>query len=472
MKAEEIGAQLEIIERTINPFPNGASLEEILTESGLSIKKHTLLRRLDLLRQQGKVQMQGQKKGARYFLVKTALNRLIMEGENYANISEPPVAGKDQVPLSMMAQITKRELSKPVTARKAVGYNRFFLESYRPNHDFYLSEAERGSLRKTGSTYMSDQAAAGTYARQMLNRLLIDLSWNSSRLEGNTYSLLDTQQLIEMGEQASGKPAADAQMILNHKEAIEFLLSDPDGEIGFNRYTILNLHAILANNLLPDPSAPGRLRKFGVGIGQSVYTPLPIPQQIEEMFDLMLLKAGEIKDPFEQAIFIMVQLPYLQPFEDVNKRVSRLAANLPLNKSNLIPLSFIGVPPELYFQGLLGVYEKNNTSLLRDIFLWAYEQSANRYATIRQTIGEPDPFRVKYKDLLHQLIREIIEQGSDRQRAGFLIRARALQLPGEHKSRFTEMVETELLSLHEGNFARYQIRPAVFKNWKKAWDKY
>ena len=180
---------------------------------------------------------------------------------------------------------------------------------------------------------------------------------------------------------------------------------------------------------------------------------------------LLLSKAGEINDPFEQALFIMVQLPYLQPFDDVNKRVSRLAANLPLNKGNFIPLSFIGVPQDLYIQGLMGVYERNNTSLIKDIFLWAYEQSANRYATMRQTIGEPDPFRVKYKDILHPLIREIIEQESNRQQADFLIKARVLQLPREDVNRFTEMAETELMSLHEGNFARYQVRPAVFDRW-------
>ena len=286
MKADEIAAQLELIVRTMPSFQDGATLEQILIGSGLSVEKHTLLRRLDLLKQQGKIQMRGQKKGARYFLAKSEPNHLIPEGESSGSISEQPIAGEDQIPLSMKAQLLKRELSKPVTARKAVGYDRYFLERYRPNFDFYLSEVERGSLRKTGSTHASDQAAAGTYARHMLSRLLIDLSWNSSRLEGNTYSLLDTQLLIEKGERATEKPPADAQMIMNHKEAIEFLLSDQDGEIGFNRYTILNLHGILANNLLPDPSAPGRLRKFGVGIGQSSYTPLDTPQQIEEMFDV------------------------------------------------------------------------------------------------------------------------------------------------------------------------------------------
>lgn len=114
---------------------------------------------------------------------------------------------------------------------------------------------------------------------RLAHRLLIDLSWNSSRLEGNTYSLLETERLISAGEAASGKDALEAQMILNHKEAIEFLI-DSAGEIGFNRYTLLNLHALLSDNLLDDPTASGRLRSIAVGIGQTTF--LEGPQRIEE----------------------------------------------------------------------------------------------------------------------------------------------------------------------------------------------
>ncbi len=102
---------------------------------------------------------------------------------------------------------------------------------------------------------------------------------------------------------------------------------------------------ILAQNLLPDPSAPGRLRRMGVGIGKSTFHPLELPQLIEECFNQLLDTAAAIQDPFEQALFAMVQLPYLQPFDDVNKRVSRLSANIPFIKRNLSPLSFIDVPP-------------------------------------------------------------------------------------------------------------------------------
>ena len=127
----------------------------------------------------------------------------------------------------------------------------------------------------------------------MFDRLLIDLSWNSSRLEGNTYSLLETQLLFEFGESAEGKAAEEAQMILNHKAAIEMLV-DQAGDVGFNRFTICNLHALLSDNLLPDSSACGRLRAKPVGIAGTVFHPLEVPQVIEEQFYRILETAGAI----------------------------------------------------------------------------------------------------------------------------------------------------------------------------------
>ena len=238
------------------------------------------------------------------------------------------------LPLSKSGAEVQAYVRQPLAKRKPVGYDRSFLDSYRPNVNAYLSPAERTHLIEVGTPESGEQPA-GTYAKQILNRLLIDLSWNSSRLEGNTYSLLDTKRLIDFGEEAEGKERLEAQMILNHKDAIEFLVSSA-ADIGFNRYTILNLHAMLANNLLPDEAAAGRLRHIAVGIEKSAFHPLEIPAVIEESFDQILATAAAIKDPFEQAFFAMVQLPYLQPFDDVNKRVSRLAANIPLSRETCL----------------------------------------------------------------------------------------------------------------------------------------
>jgi Fic family protein len=196
---------------------------------------------------------------------------------------------------------------------------------------------------------------AGAHVRNALRRARKHDATEAG-LRGNTYSLLDTKRLIDFGQVAEGKDRLEAQMILNHKDAIEFLVGAAE-DIGFNRYTLLNLHAMLANNLLQDPTAAGQLRHIGVGIDGSAFHPLEVPQLIEECFDQLLASAAAIKDPFEQAFFVMVQLPYLQPFDDVNKRTSRLAANIPLIKGNLVPLAFADVPRQTYTEAVLGVYE-------------------------------------------------------------------------------------------------------------------
>ncbi len=184
----------------------------------------------------------------------------------------------------------------------------------------------------------------------------------------------------------------------------------------------------------------------------------------------MLAKASAIADPFEQSFFIMVQLPYLQPFDDVNKRVSRLAANIPLIKQNLIPLAFADLPAEAYIQATLGVYELNKVELLRDVYLWSYKRTADRYAAVRQSLGEPDPFRLKYRDQLRDVIREIIQGQKVRQSASLHINSFAQKnIQHDEKEKFVQTAEEDLLALHEGNFAKYKIRPSEFESWYKLW---
>jgi Fic family protein len=259
-------------------------------------------------------------------------------------------------------------------------------------------------------------------------------------------------------------------MILNHKDAIEFLVGNAD-EIGFNRYRVLNLHALLANNLLADPTAVARLRHIAVGIEGSAFHPLEVPGQIEDNFNQLLATAAAIRDPFEQAFFMMVQLPYLQAFDDVNKRVSRLAANIPMITANLVPLSFTDVPNDLYARATLGVHERNDVAALRDVFLWAYERSVARYAAVRQSLGEPDPFRLRYRDRLRTTVRDIVRAPSDRQAArAHLTKVAHDEVQPEDQEQFIEVAETEFLGLREGNFARYQVRPSEFLAWSKKWD--
>jgi hypothetical protein len=454
---DKIAKQIQALVVLLRRHPDGIGIEDILAQADLGLPRRTLKRRLE----SAEFVMDGKGRATVYKLAPGDVKRV-----------QPIVAqaiDTDVVPLSEVGRKLRDLVRRPVAARDPVGYQFAFLDGYRPNETFYLSANQRQHLARLGTTDGTDQPA-GTHAQNILNRLLIDLSWNSSRLEGNTYSLLDTERLIEFGEAAEGKNASDAQMILNHKEAIEFLVQDAE-EIDFNRQTILNLHAKLSDGLLENPEAVGRLRSIAVGIGGSVYHPLGVPQQIDQYFNQILDTARAIRDPFEQAFFIMVQLPYLQPFEDVNKRVSRLAANIPMIKRNLSPISFVGVTKELYTSAVLAVYELNRVELLRDVFAWAYERSANRYAAIQQQVGAPDPFRFRYRPQLRLIVAEVIKGQLDKKMAAKFIAEWAMkELDEADRPKFIELVETELLALHEGNFARYAVRPSEFDAWHKIWS--
>ena len=361
----------------------------------------------------------------------------------------------------------QNRISRPLSARPPVSYQREFIDSYQPNVTWYLPAAIRNHLMDIGRRIGIDYAA-GTYIRRILDRLLIDLSWASSRLEGNTYSLLETERLIAFGEAAPGKTPFETQMVLNHKAAIEFLVDAVD-EIGFDRRTLLNLHALLSDNLLGNPAASGRLRAIPVSIGKSVYEPPAVPQLIDEIFGQILDTAVAISDPFERAFFVTVHLPYLQPFEDVNKRVSRLAANIPLIHHNLCPLSFLDVPEDLYINGLLGVYELNRIELM-NVFVWTYERSCNRYQVVRHTLGEPDPFRLRYRKALIDCVGEAIRQvgqGNAIDTGEVLSHLAKDFVPENDREHFLKIAEEEIAALHEGNFARYRLRPGEFKDWKK-----
>ena len=455
--------ELDAILTVVAAHPESVRVRAIREGLRYELPPRTLQRRLALLVEQKRLISEGRAKGRRYRVPVTGKGSPV---EGRGAIGE--ARGEVYVPLSPEAEAVKRAVRAPIQKRQPVGYQRAFLDGYRPNVTCYLPAQTRQRLLGIGRP-PDGERPAGTYARTIYSRLLIDLSWNSSRLEGNTYSLLETERLLELGEAAEGKNALEAQMILNHKAAIE-LLVDQAGEIGFNRYSILNLHALLADNLLADPQACGRLRRIPVGIDGTVYHPLEVPQLIEECFDKILDTAAAITDPFEQAFFALAHLAYLQGFEDVNKRVSRLAANIPLIRGNLCPLSFVDVPERAYIDGVLAIYELNRVELLRDVFVWACERSSARYSAVRQSLGEPDPFRLRYRALVAESVARVVRTGMDRKAATALARQRAAeQVPPADRARFVEVVETEIMSLHEGNIARYRLRPAEYQAWRQGW---
>jgi hypothetical protein len=433
---------------------------DALSRTLASIPRRTLQRRLATLVERRRIVTQGEGRAVRYLLAPH-----MIEAADSATVTQASAGSVEiYVPTSTEGKEVRDLVKQPRHLRKPVGYQVEFLEQYYPNQTAYLPPELCRQLHRMGRS-PAEQAPAGTFARDILNRLLIDLSWASSRLEGNTYSQLDTERLIEFGQAAEGKDALETQMILNHKAAIEYLVNDP-GNALVSPETLIALHALLSDGLMPDPLACGRIRFRPVDIGGSVYLPIAMPQRIEEIFGIVVNMAAEIHDPFEQAFFLMVHLPYLQPFEDVNKRVSRLAANIPLIRHNLCPLSFIDVPQQSYVDAMLGVYERNRIELLRDVFIWAYERSCQQYLAVRQQLVPPDSFRLRYRAELAKVVAAIVR--NDEPVTEATVRARipdSIGLP--ERAQFVELVLKEFKTLHPGNAVRFGLRPLEFSTWRE-----
>jgi len=455
------------IKNVLAHFPEGAPIRVLLEQDALDgVAKRTLQRRLEGMIEDGLIRSEGAGRGFRYMLALPEKNSSVEEEP-----SPYPVPARDEPKgdwLSPAAKELRAAMARPLKDRMRAPYDDSLLIGYQPNVTEYLSPTLRDELAAMGKVGMEDRPA-GTYLRQVMDRLIIDLSWNSSRLEGNTYSILETQRLFEMGEGADGKSLAEAQMILNHKNAIE-ILSELSDEAGFNRYTLFNLHAALAEGLLPHEEASGRLRHEPIGVTGTTFKPLLDPPRIEENFERFLTKAEAIENPFEQSFFAMVHLPYLQPFIDVNKRTSRLVANIPLMQHNLCPLAFVGVSREDYLQATLALYELRRVEYLRDVFVSTYRKSCDRYSAIRQVLGDPNPLYVRYRRDVHRYIQQIVNGGMDKKQAVRWIQEESeREIARENRAAFIEIVETVLSSLHEGNIARYRLRPGPFREWQAGW---
>jgi Fic family protein len=453
--------ELDQLLALIAAHADGLGIDAITQSQGNRLTRRTLQRRLALLVEQGRIQSVGEARAVRYVSTPQAVKAFLAAHDDGDTMQ---ATAEVYLPVSPDGEEIKAYVRQPRALRQPVGYKLAFLEQYHPNHTVYLPQGLRDQLHAMGRA-RAEQMPAGTFARDILNRLLIDLSWASSQLEGNTYSRLDTERLIEFGQAAEGKNALETQMILNHKQAIEYLVLDP-AHAQVTPDCIIALHAFLSDGLMADPTAVGRLRLRAVEIGGSVYLPVALPQRLEELFGIHIQMAAEIVDPFEQAFFLMVHLPYLQPFEDVNKRVSRLAANIPLIRHNLCPLSFIDVPQQAYVDAMIGVYELNRIELLRDVFVWAYERSCQQYVAVKQNLVPPDIFRLRYRQALSDVVAAIVQNDEAATLANVNARLPST-VAAPDKAHFAQLVLQEFAALHAGNAVRFGIRPLALAAWKE-----
>lgn len=203
----------------------------------------------------------------------------------------------------------------------------------------------------------------------------------------------------------------------------------------------------------------GRLRRMPVGITHSSYRPLGDRFAIEEEFDIVVRKAAAITDPFEQSFFLLVHIPYLQAFDDVNKRTSRIASNIPLLKADLAPLSFVTMSDSDYIDGLIGIYEMNNVSLLREVYIEAYLTSAENYRVFRAEVKTHEKAALVYRDFVRKAVRRSVLEWKAFLPDNVNAMAIAAGIPDEDLEQVVNYVGHEFQGLHEGNVIRYRLSP-------------
>ena len=211
--------------------------------------------------------------------------------------------------------------------------------------------------------------------KKELERLAIDLSWKSSQIEGNTYSLLETERLLKEKETAAGKTKEEAIMLLNHKDAIDFIIENPDYLYPLSISKIEDIHSILTKELAVDRN----IRKRRVGISGTNYRPLDNEFQIKEALSGMCDLINEKENVFEQALLALILISYIQPFVDGNKRTSRIVSNAILINQKYCPISFRTVDSVDYKKAMLLFYEQNNVTVFKQIFIEQFEFAVRTY---------------------------------------------------------------------------------------------
>ena len=239
-----------------------------------------------------------------------------------------------------------------------------------------FTTVEMEKLEILQSQYINNvtQLSETAYKKE-LERLAIDLSWKSSQIEGNTYSLLETERLLKEKETASGKTKEEAIMLLNHKEAIDFLIEDPDYLNPISISGIEDIHTILTKELGVDKN----IRKSRVGISGTNYRPLENPFQIKEALSAMCELVNSKNSAFEKAILLLVLISYIQPFVDGNKRTARIAGNAVLMFHKHCPISYRTVDSVDYKKAMLLFYEQNNITIFKQIFIDQFEFAVKTY---------------------------------------------------------------------------------------------
>ena len=239
-----------------------------------------------------------------------------------------------------------------------------------------FTEDELQQLKGLHETFKKNVStlSKATYQKEM-ERLAIDLSWKSSQIEGNTYSLLETERLLKEKETAVGKTKDEATMLLNHKAAIDFIVENPTYVEPLSIASIEDIHSILVKGLNIDRN----IRKSRVGISGTNYTPLDNEFQIKDALEDMCDLLNQRENVFEKALLLLILISYIQPFLDGNKRTARIISNAIFIQNHYCPISYRTIDSVEYKKAILLFYEQNNLTAFKDIFMDQYEFAVNSY---------------------------------------------------------------------------------------------
>lgn len=420
------------------------------------VPDRTLRRWLGQLVNEGITERQGERKATRY------------RARTSEKPPSPPTTEAATQPIfSPASEQLLRRIDAPIYTRPPATYSEAWVDSYIPNQSAYLSAQQKTELNKLGKR-APIYGRAGTYIQKIYNRLLIDLSYNSARLEGNTYTLADTEQLVIQGVAAQGKPNAERLMILNHKEAIRYLVQNVES-LSANEETVRTLHYLLADSLVA-PGVAGQIREDSIAVSGTTYAPLEGRDRLTRLLNQLLEKARRIEDPFEQSFFLLGHISYLQVFVDVNKRTARLASIIPLITNDYVPQSFVNVDKGDYLKATIVFYELNDTGPLADLFCFAYRRSCQHFDTTVQVIGF-DEIAALYRPLRRAVVAEVVRTLTPPEEAMNLIEARMTDaIEPQHRDKFKHDVLAELENLDVSRIAGLGITREQLDAWLKLRD--
>lgn len=266
--------------------------------------------------------------------------------------------------------------SKEVDERQVqTGYNFDFIPNVL-SHVSLFTEQEMSKLNTLQDQFAKNFASlTDEQKRKEMERLGIDLSWKSSQIEGNTYSLLETERLLKERQTAAGKTKEEAIMLLNHKDALDFIVANPNYMEHLTISRIEDIHSLLVKELGVDRN----IRTRRVGITGTNYRPIDNEFQIREALQQTCDLVNNRTNVFEKALFVLVLLSYIQAFNDGNKRIARITSNAILIANGYCPISFRTVDSIDYKKAMLLFYEQNNISAFKRIFIDQFRFAVETY---------------------------------------------------------------------------------------------